>query len=76
MLSVAGVHMEPGVLPRDSVSHGTFKDTAVNKRHGEIEMSWCEGNKRVVESDDSDGLRLYRIKRIEQPPHFYVSKPT
>ena len=55
------MHVEAGVLPRDSVSHGTFKDTVVDKRHGKMERSWCKGDKRVVESDNSDALRLYRI---------------
>ena len=76
MLTIAGMHMEMGVLTRDSVPHGAFKDTVVNKRHGKSEGSWGKGNKQVVEPDDSDALRLYRIKRIGRPPHFYVSKPT
>ena len=64
MLPIAGMHMEAGVLPRDSVPHGTFKDTVIDKRHDESKGSWCSGNKRVVEPDDSDALRFYRIKRI------------
>ena len=64
MLPIAGIHVEAGVLTGNSVPHGTFKDTVVNKRHGKSKGSWCRGNKRVVEPDDSDALRLYRIKRI------------
>ena len=76
MLPIAGMHVEPGVLTRDSVPHGMFKDTVVDKRHSEYRGSWCRGNKRVVEPDNSDALWLYRIKRIGRLPHFYVSKPT
>ena len=66
--------METGVLTRDSVSHGTFKNTVVDKRHSKYRRSQERDDKRVVELDDSDALRLYRIKRIRRPPHFYVSK--
>ena len=36
MLPIAGMHVEAGVLTRDSVSHGTLKDTVVDKRHSEL----------------------------------------
>ena len=38
--------------------------------------SQWEGNKRVVGIDNSDSLRLYRIKKIRRPPHIHVSRPT
>ena len=43
MLTVAGVHMETGVLTRDSVSHGAFKNTVVDKRHGK-----CRGSRWIT----------------------------
>ena len=39
MLTIAGVHVKAGVLTRDLVSHGTFKNTTVDKRHGK-----CRGS--------------------------------
>ena len=57
------------------MSHGTFKDAVVNKRHSENEEDRQEGNKRVVGPNDSDVLRLYRIKRIGRPSHNHVSNP-
>ena len=51
---------------RNSVPHGAFKDTVVDKRHSEYRGSWQRGNKRVVEPDDSNTLRLYRIKKSDK----------
>ena len=35
MLPITGVHMEAGVLTRDLVPHGAFKNTVVDKGHSE-----------------------------------------
>ena len=39
MLTIAGVHMEAGVLMRDSVPHGAFKDTVIDERHSRL-LEW------------------------------------
>ena len=74
MLSIAGVHMEAGVLTRDPVPHGAFKDTVVDERHSRLFEE--EDDKRVVDLNDTSSFRLYRIKGIGRPPHFYANKPT
>ena len=35
--------MEAGVLTRDSVPHGVFKDTVVDERHGRLQRMTGEG---------------------------------
>ena len=59
------MHVEAGVLTGDSVPHGVFEDTIVDKRHSEYRESWWNSNKQVVELDNSDALRLYRTKRSD-----------
>ena len=36
MLSIAGMHMEPGILTRDLVPHGAFESTVVDERHSRV----------------------------------------
>ena len=40
MLPIAGMHVEASVLARNPMPHRTFKDTAVDKRHGRSRGSW------------------------------------
>ena len=48
------MHVEAGILMRNSVPHGTLKDVIVDKRHSEYRGGWRRNNKQVVETDDSD----------------------
>ena len=62
--SIASVEMEASIFPRDLVSHGTFKGTAVDQGHSELLGVVVEMvTSKVVGLNDSDTHRLYRIKR-------------
>ena len=79
VLPVTSVHVEASVLARNPVPHGAFKNMVVDKGHSEYRSVWQKRRKATSELLDQNGsyhLWLYRIKKIKQPPHIHISKPT